>query len=322
MRNLLAAAFLLAVPLSAAAQPAPSAPWPTRPVTMVVPFTAGTTSDVVGRALGEHLSRALGQSFVIENRAGAGGNLGAGAVARAAPDGYTLLLATTGPAATNKFMYESMNFDPERDFVPIVLVGKAPIIVVARPDLPARTLKEALAAAVAPEALAVGFPGNGALGHITGILLQRRAGVRFREVQYRGSAQIITDLLGGHIDLGMDSIAGYVPNVQEGKLRALAIASTARWPQLPDVPTVSEAGLEGFEASVWYALLAPRGMADAVVAKLNAAANAFVKDPAAKDLFLRLGIAAAGGTPDDLRAFTAAEVDRWSAIIKAAGIRF
>jgi tripartite-type tricarboxylate transporter receptor subunit TctC len=321
MRTLATLLVLLAAALPAAAQGAPN--WPTRPVTMVVPFTAGTTSDVVGRALAEELTKALGQSFVVENRGGAGGNLGAGVVAKAAPDGYTLLVATTGPAATNQFMYESMSFDPQRDFKPVVLLGKAPIVVVTRPDLPLNTLKDALdRAAAAPEKTTVGFPGNGALGHVTGILLQRRAGVRFGQVQYRGSAQIITDLLGGHIDLGMDSIAAYVPLVQDGKLRALAIASAARWPQLPDVPTVSEAGLAGFEASVWYALLAPAGTPDAVVSKLNAAANAFLARPAARDALLGLGIVPAGGTPEDLKAFTAAEIEKWSAIIKEAGIKF
>ncbi len=303
--------------------PAGAQGWPARPVTMVVPFTAGTTSDVLARALVDHLGRAIGQPVVIDNRGGAGGNLGANAVAKAAPDGYTLLLATTGPAATNKLMYKDMPFDPQRDFAPVVLVGKSPVIIVARPDLPAKTLSDVITYAKAnPDKLTAGFPGNGTLGHITGELLQARTGIKFSHTQYRGSPPIITDLIGGHIDLGMDSMAAYVPQVQEGKLRALAIGGSTRWPGLPDVPTVAEAGIPGFEASVWYALLAPAGTPADIVAKLNAATNAFLTSPQTKEMFAKLGIQAAGGTPADLEAFVAAELAKWAPIIKAANITF
>jgi tripartite-type tricarboxylate transporter receptor subunit TctC len=217
MRILRAAlAGLGALVLGAAGAAAQS--WPTRPVTLVVPFTAGTTSDIVARALGEQLAKAIGQPVTIDNRGGAGGNIGAAAVAKAAPDGYTLLLATTGQAATNQLMYKEIGFDPQRDFAPIVLIGKAPVIIAAKLDGPARTLPEAIAYAKAnPDKLTAGFPGNGTLGHITGVLLQQRTGIRFAQAQYRGTQQILTDLLGGHIDLAMDSMAAYVPNVQEGE---------------------------------------------------------------------------------------------------------
>jgi tripartite-type tricarboxylate transporter receptor subunit TctC len=297
--------------------------WPTRPVTMVVPFTAGTTSDVVGRALGEHLSKSTGQPVVIENRGGAGGNIGAAAAAKAEPDGYTILLATTGPAATNKLMYRDMSFDPQRDFAPIVLIGKSPVIIAAGLDAPANNLKEAIDYAKAnPDKLTVGFPGNGTLGHITGVLLHQRTGIKFAQAQYRGTTPIMTDLLGGHIDLAMDSMAAYVPNVQAGKLRALAIAGSSRWPGLPEVPTVAESGLPGFEASVWYALLAPSGTPPAIVAKLNAATNEFLNTSDAKEMFSKLGIEGAGGTPDDLSAFVASEIEKWAPIIKSADIKF
>jgi tripartite-type tricarboxylate transporter receptor subunit TctC len=305
--------------------PVPSAAqeWPARAVTLVVPFTSGTTSDVVARAMVDHLSHAIGAPIIIDNRGGAGGNIGAGMVAKAKPDGYTILLATTGPAATNRLMYKTMSFDPRRDFANIALVGKAPVIIVAKPSGSVDSLKALIDTAKAnPDKLTAGFPGNGTLGHITGKLLQERSKIQIAETQYRGSTAIITDLLGGHIDVGMDSMAAYVSNVREGKLRALAIASNQRFAHLPDVPTASEAGLPGFEASVWYAMLAPAGTPPQVIAKLNAAANDFLKTPQAKDLFEKLGIDVAGGTPDDLKAFIAAEVEKWAPIIKAANIEF
>jgi tripartite-type tricarboxylate transporter receptor subunit TctC len=297
--------------------------WPARPVTMVVPFTSGTTSDVVARALMDHLSKAIGQPIVIDNRGGAGGNIGAGMVAKAKPDGYTILLATTGPAATNKLMYKTMTFDPQRDFADIVLVGKAPVIIVARPNGPANSLQGLIGFAKAnPDKVTAGFPGNGTLGHITGKLLQERSGIKFAETQYRGSTPIITDLLGSHIDIAMDSMAAYVPQVQDGKLRALAVASSRRFAGLPDVPTASEAGLPGFEASVWYAMLAPTGTSAPVIAKLNAATNDFLKTAQAKELFEKLGIDVAGGTPNDLRTFVSSEIEKWAPIIKSANIEF
>lgn len=304
-------------------QTAQAQSWPSRPVTVIVPFTAGATSDIVARGLAQHLTDTLGQSFVVDNRGGAGGNIGATAAARAPQDGYTLLLATTGPAATNKLMYQNMQFDPEKDFAPIALIGKSPIIITARIDAPFSSLKELIDYAKAnPDKLNGGFPGNGALGHITGILLQNTAGIKFGTVQYRGSAAIITDLIGKNIDIAMDSMAAYVPTVQGGQIKALAIAGAQRWSKLPNVMTASESGLPGFEASVWYALLAPTGTPADIVEKLNAAANAFLKSDKARTLFDDLGIQPAGGTPQDLKAFVAAEVQKWSPIIKAADIKF
>ena len=318
LTTLAAAAVLISSLTQGAAQE-----WPVRPVTMVVPFTSGTTSDVVARALMDHLSKAIGQPIVIDNRGGAGGNIGAGMVAKAKPDGYTILLATTGPAATNKLMYKTMSFDPQRDFADIVLVGKAPVIIVARPNGPANSLQGLIGYAKAnPDKVTAGFPGNGTLGHITGKLLQERSGIKFGETQYRGSTPIITDLLGGHIDIAMDSMAAYVPQVQDGKLRALAIASSRRFAGLPDVPAASEAGLPGFEASVWYAMLAPTGTPAPVIAKLNAATNDFLNTAQAKELYEKLGIDVAGGTPNDLRTFVSSEIEKWAPIIKSANIEF
>jgi len=315
-------AALVAIGLLAASG-AQAQSWPSRPVTVVVPFAAGVTGDIVARGLVEHLSSALGQPFVVDNRSGAGGNIGGAAVAKAAPDGYTLLLSTTGPASSNKLTYKNMPYDPQRDLAPIVLMGKAPVIIVAKNRLPAKTLKEFVDyAKTNPGKITAGYPGNGTQGHITGELLQQRAGMSFVQTQYRGSPAIITDILGEHIDIGMDSMAPYVPLIQEKKLRGLAIAGAKRWPLLPDVPTVAESGFPGFEAAVWYALLAPTGTSPDIVAKLNETANAYLKTKAAADLFEKLGIQPNGGTPQELKVFIEAELERWGPIIKAAKIEF
>lgn len=323
LRLLGSLAILVAVFLGHSHHTATAQSWPARPITLIVPFTAGATSDIVARSLAQYLSETIGQSVVVDNRGGAGGNIGAAAAARAPQDGYTLLLATTGPAVTNKLMYQNMQFDPEKDFAPVALLGKSPILITARADAPFSTLKELIAYASAkPDSLNGGFPGNGALGHITGILLQNTAGIKFGYIQYKGSAAIITDLISKNIDIAMDSMAAYVPTVQGGQIKALAIAGAQRWSRLPNVMTASESGLPGFEASVWYALLAPTGTPADIIAKLNAAANAYLKSDKAKTLFEDLGIQPAGGTPQDLKDFMATEVQKWSPIIKAANIKF
>jgi tripartite-type tricarboxylate transporter receptor subunit TctC len=316
--GLLAAALWLAH-----AAPGHSQTWPTHAVTIVVPFTAGTTSDVMARSLAQELSAKFGQPFIVENKGGAGGNIGAASVARAAPDGYTILFATTSQAATNKLMYKHMEYDPQRDFAPVVLVGKAPVIVTARPDAPYSSLAEFITYAKAkPNKVTGGFPGNGTLGHITGELLASKAGIEFGKTQYRGAAAILADLLGGHIDIGMDSMAPYVSNVREGKIKALAIASSRRWSVLPDVPTVAESGLPGFEASVWYAMLVPAKVPSEIVDRLNAATNVWLKDPKTQESLVSFGSEAAGGSPADLAAFTQSEIDKWSPIIRDANITF
>ena len=297
--------------------------WPTRPVTLVVPFAAGTASDIIARGLADYLGSALGQPFVVDNRGGAGGNIGGGAVARATPDGYTILFATTGPAATNKLMYRSMAYDPQKDLTPIVLIGKSPIVIVARPNAPFSTLPELIAYAKAtPGKVTVGYPGNGTLGHVTGQLLQKVAGVAFNGAQYRGSPPIITDLMGAQIDVGMDSIAPYIAPIQDHLLKGLAVASAKPLARLPDTPSAAQAGLPELDASVWYALLAPAGAPADVVANLNAATNDYIKLDKTKAFFNTIGVATEGGSPDELERFVDAEIAKWAPIIKEANISF
>jgi len=313
---MLAAALMALMPSAAAAQS-----WPARPVTVIVPFPAGGSTDVLARAVAQELSDRLGAQFVVDNRGGAGGNVGAAAVAKAAPDGYTVLFGTPGPLALNKLMYKSLPFDSKRDFVPIGLIAKSPLIIVANPSTPAKSLKELISYAKAnPGKLNVGHAGNGTLGHIASELVQKELGISMTNVPYRGTAPLTTDLLGGQVDVGMDFMSTYVPLVRDGKLRALAVTSTTRASELPDVITVQEAGVKGFEATAWYALVAPTGTPAPVIDKINVATNAFLQSAKGQGVLRQLGMQVAGGTPAYLKAYIVSEVAKWEPVIKAANI--
>jgi tripartite-type tricarboxylate transporter receptor subunit TctC len=308
----------LAIPSIASAQA-----WPARPVNMVVPFPAGGSADLLARAVAAMLSDTLGKQLVVENRAGAGGNIGGAVVAKAAPDGYTLLFSTPGPIAQNRLMYKSMPYDPDKDLQPIVLIANSPLIVTAKADSPFKTLQDMVAYAKAnPGKLTVGVPGQGTLGHITSELLQTAAGISLTNVPYRGTTPIMTDLLGGQVDLAMDFMATYVPLVKDGKIRGLALTGNKRSPDLPDVPSVQETGVAKIEASAWYCLMAPTGTPAEVVQKVNAAVNAWLKTDKAKQVLATLSMQPNGGTPEELKAYIAAEVAKWGPVIKAANIEF
>jgi tripartite-type tricarboxylate transporter receptor subunit TctC len=295
--------------------------WPARPVTMIVPFPAGGNADIAARAVASALSETFGKQFIIDNRAGAGGNIGGAVVAKAAPDGYTLLFTTPAPAALNKLIYKSMPYDPEHDFTPVVLVAKSPLIVAAKLDFPAKTLPELIAYAKQnPGKVNVAHPGNGTLGHITSELIQQFAGVKMTGVPYRGSTPIMTDLLGGQIDVAMDFMPTYVPLVIDGKIRALAVTTSQRTTELSDVPTVQEAGFKGFEATAWYAVVAPAGTPNDVITKVNNAVNAYLASDKGKAFLQQNTMQAAGGSPADLKAFIAGELAKWGPVIEAAKI--
>ncbi len=311
-----AAAGLLAGPSIVWAQS-----WPSRPITMIMPFAAGGGTDLLARALAEYLSEKLGQQFIVENRTGAGGNIGAAAVAKAAPDGYTILFGTPGPLANNKLMYKNLPFDPEQAFVPVVLIAKSPPIITAKASLAVRDIKELTAHAKAnPGKLTVGYPGNGTLGHITSLLLQRELGITMTNVPYRGTSEVVKDLLGEQIDLAMDFMPSYAPLVREGKIHGLAVTTAERSSDLPDVQTVKEAGFNAFEASAWYAVAAPTGVPAEVVDKLNATANAFLKSSKGQDALTKLSLQGVGGSPADLKAFIGSELQKWGPVVKEANI--
>jgi tripartite-type tricarboxylate transporter receptor subunit TctC len=295
--------------------------WPTRPVTMIVPFPAGGPADIAARAVANALSEALGKQFVIDNRAGAGGNIGGAAVAKAAPDGYTMMFTTPAPSADNKLIYKNMPYDPARDLAPIVLVAKSPLIMTARQDFPAKTLVDLIAYAKQnPGKVNVGHPGIGTLGHITAALIEQFADVKMTNVPYRGTSPLMTDLLAGQIDVATDFMPTYVPLVEDNKIRALAVTTAQRTTQLPNVPTVQEAGYKGFEATAWYAVVAPAGTPSDIIAKVNGAVNAYLKSDKGKAFLEQNTMQGAGGTPEDLKAFIASELAKLAPVIAAAKI--
>jgi tripartite-type tricarboxylate transporter receptor subunit TctC len=295
--------------------------WPTRPVTFIVPFPAGAAVDTLARAVANAASESLGKQFVVENRTGAGGNIGGAAVAKAPADGYTFLFGTPAPIALNKLMYKGLNYDSEKDFMPVVLAAKSPLIIAARLDFPAKTFEELIAYAKAnPGKVNVGHPGNGTLGNITSELTQQFAGVKMTNVPYRGTSPLTTDLLGGQVDIAMDFMPTYVPLVRDKKIRALAVTTTERAAQLPDVPTAQESGFKGYEASAWYAMVAPTGTPQPIVSKMNALVNDFLKSDKGRMLLEQNSLQGVGGPPQDLKKFIDGEVAKWKPVIEAAKI--
>lgn len=295
--------------------------WPTRPVTMIVPFPAGAAVDTLARAVAHALSEDLGKQFIVDNRAGAGGNLGGTAVAKAAADGYTWLFGTPAPIALNKLMYKGLAYDSERDFTPVILVAKSPMMITATSGFPAKTLPELIAYAKQnPGKVNVGHPGNGTLGHITSALIQQFAGVEMTNVPYRGSAPLITDLLSGQVDVAMDFMPTYLPLVADRKIRPLAVTTSQRVAQLPEVPTVQEAGFKGFEATAWYAVVAPTGTPSDIIMKVSKAVNAFLNSDKGKAILEQNSLQGVGGSPEDLKAFIDGERAKWRPVIEAAKI--
>ncbi|MGO4407439.1 Bug family tripartite tricarboxylate transporter substrate binding protein [Bosea sp. RAF48] len=295
--------------------------WPSRPTNIVVPFPAGASTDVVARLLAERLRGELGQGFVVENKTGAGGNIAATSVVRAAADGYTLLFSSSGPLATNKLLYKTMPFDPLADFTPIALLGDVQGIVAVHPSLPVSSFAELVAYGKAnPGKLTFGSPGFGLMGHITGELIQRKAGFQMTHVPYRGSAPLATDLLAGTVNVAIDFIPAYIPLVKSGAIRGLAVTSDQRAPQLPEVPTLSEAGLPGVNATGWFGLVGPKGLPEPVVARIAAIARAYVESAEGREKLSVIGVRARSGDAAALRTAQTQEIARWADVIKAAAI--
>jgi tripartite-type tricarboxylate transporter receptor subunit TctC len=309
-------ALLVFLCVAGLATSAARADWPERPIKLIVPFPAGGAADVVGRIFAKVFSDKLGQPFVVENRAGANGNLGAASVATATPDGYTLLFTTTGPLVFNKVIYkQSTTFDPAKDFTPIVEISELPLIIAANATLPAQNFPDMVAFAKAnPGKISFASSGIGSMGHLTGDLLENNLGFTMTHVPYRGSAPALNDLLGGVVNISIDLASNYAPQVKAGTLRALAITTLKRWSLLPDVPTLSELGMPNFDATGWMAIVGPAGLPDDIVGKLNKAANDYLASKEGGDTLERLGMVPVGGTPAALKTFMASELVKWTPV--------
>src|SRR5215216_2738961 len=296
--------------------------YPTQTIKIIVPFAAGGGVDIIGRIVAPRLSEVLGQSVVIENRGGAGGSLGATAVAQAPPDGYTLLLGTGSTHGTNSSVYARLTYDPVRDFEPIALVSTSPLVLVANPSLPAKSAKDLIGLAKAkPGELSFGSYGTGSINHLGGELFNAMAGIQTNHIPYRGSAPMLTDLLAGRIQYAFDGVSTSLGYVQSGSVRLLGVAGSNRSPVHPDQPTVSESGLPGFDTSVWFGLFAPAGTPKRIVDLLNSKANSALAAPGVKESFNKLGIEPAGGGPVILADKVRAEMHKWTTIVREKNIR-
>ncbi len=318
-RSTLASAFALTVLLGATAALAQS--YPTRPIMVVVPFAAGSASDVVTRIVVDHMGNALGQRFVIDNRPGAGGNIGTAAAGRAAPDGYTLVMGASGPFAANRSLFKELGYDPENDFEPIGLFAHFPNVVVASTKLPVKTVAELVAYAKSrPGELNYGSVGVGSSQHLAGVFFEQVTGVQLTHVPYRNIGQYGPDLMAGSVPLGFQWYPNVSAPIQAGGARALAVASTKRLDALPDVPTSAEAGIPTYIASGWIALLAPRGTPKPIVDKLHTALAAAMADPTIYARCEQLGAHPEASTPEELTKFIVSETAKWREITQRGDV--
>lgn len=296
--------------------------FPNRPVTLVVPFPAGSTTDLVGRILSDELAKSLGQNVVIDNRGGAGGTIGTEAVARAAPDGYTLLMGTIGTHSINPAVYAKINYDPIADFAPIIQFGTAPNVLVVNPSLPVKSVKDLIAYVRAnPGRVNYGSSGNGTSNHLSGAMFAARNGLQATHIPYRGGAQAITDLLRGETQFMFYHYLPLLPHIKEGKLRAIAITSANRIDALPDVPVMKEAGMDDFEVSAWFGVWAPAKTPADVVGKLNTIISGIINSPEVKKSLAMQGIDPVSGSPGDLLDLNKRELARWSKAVADAGAK-
>jgi tripartite-type tricarboxylate transporter receptor subunit TctC len=313
---------LAALTLSSAQAQAPSAPYPNRMITLVVPYAAGGFADIRARKIGEKLAKALKVNVIIDNKAGAGGVLGTAVVAKAAPDGYTIGMGNFAPLAVNVSLMSKLPYDPQTDVVPIVLVEKSPLILTASPTLGAKSVKELIDKAKAsPGTISYGSSGIGGAHHLSGAMFAHQAGVSMVHVPYKSGGNAATDLLAGHISAMFEMGYAALPSVEAGKIKALAVTSTKRLPLLPDVPTVAEAGLPGFESYNWQGIIAPKGTPPEIIARLAKELNDILKEPDVRDMIVSSASEVAGGTPEEFAAFIKSETKKWAEVVKIANIK-
>jgi tripartite-type tricarboxylate transporter receptor subunit TctC len=319
---LLVTTFTAALLWQAAATPAAGQEsFPSRPVRVIVPFPAGGTADVLPRIVGEKLSDQWRQPVVIENRAGAGGNIGAEVVAASPPDGYVLLASPPGPIAINDNLYKKLGFEPAK-FAPVIVLGTVPNVLVVKPAFPAQTARELIAYARAnPGKVTFASQGNGSTSHLSAMLFQKLTGTEMVHVPYRGSAPALQDIMGNHVDLFFDNLGSTLSQHTAGNLRILALGSARRVPSLPDIPTLHEAGVAGFQSITWFALVAPPGTPGAITQTINKAIDEVLQLPGVRTQFEKMGVRPVGGSVSETEKFIAEERALWGDVIRATNIR-
>ncbi len=322
-RSVIGLALGAAASLMSGGVTAQQASYPSRPVRIIVPFPAGGTTDIFARLVADKLSQSLGQQFIIDNRGGAGGNIGTDAVAKADPDGYTLVMGTVGTHAINASLYTKMPYDPVKDFTPVAYVAGVPNIMVVSPKkVKATTVQEFIAEAKAtPGKLNMASSGNGTSIHLSGELFKQMTGVDMPHVPYRGSGPAVNDLIAGQVDVMFDNLPSSIEQVRAGNLRALAVTSANRSPAIPDKPTLAESGLPGFEATSWFALFAPKYTSPEIVAKLNQAVRKALGSQELQKRFADLGGTTILMSPDELLDYVKAEREKWAKVVKASGAK-
>ena len=304
------------------AMPAVAQDYPTRPITMIVAYPPGGSTDTAARLLAERMSKGLGQSVVVENRPGAGGVIGASAVAKSKADGYTLLFAASPELSIAGLTNKNLSYDPNKDFAPISLIGQVPFILVANKSFPPNNAKELIEyAREKPGQVNFSSFGNNTSNHLGGELFNAQAGVKMTHIPYRGSSPSLTDLMGGQVQITFDTVTAVLPLIQGGKVKALGVATAERSPLVPDLPTISESGLPGFTGGTWFGLLAPAGTPEAVVEKLSETVNGILKSDDISEQFATRGIQPSPSSPDELKAFLAKEIAKWSAAADKIGLK-
>jgi tripartite-type tricarboxylate transporter receptor subunit TctC len=320
MTRLLCSVLALALSLVAGAAFA-QAEYPSKPVRFVVPFAPGGTTDILARIMGTELQQAFKQPFLVDNRAGAGGNIGAAETAKAAPDGYTIMMGTPGTQAINQFLYAKMPYDTDKDFAPVVYVARVPNVLVVHPSLGVKSIKELIDRARAkPGSINFASPGNGTTGHLSAELLKSMTKIDLVHVPYKGSGPALQDLLAGQVQMTIDNLPSAMAHIKAGKLVALGVTTARPVPSLPGVPAIASV-VPGYEASSWFVIVAPAKTPGPIVDKLNAEANRILKKPEVRERFEQLGAEPIGGTPQDLARHLAAETTKWKEVVRLSGAK-
>lgn len=314
------ARLLAALLCTFAAATAGASGYPDKPIRLVVPFPPGGTTDLLGRVLATRLSETLGQQVIVDNRPGAGGTIGSDIVAKAQPDGYTLLFGTVGTQSINASLYKRLPFDAARDFTPVALFAGVPNILVVNPAVPAKSVQELVAYAKAhPGQLNMGSAGNGTTNHLSGELFKSMTGTQIVHVPYKGSGPAMADLLANQVQLMFDNLPGSLPHVKSGKLRALAVTGTTRSPALPDVPTMAEAGVTRYVADVWFGVVGPKNLPPEILNKLSGEITRIAQDPVMRDKLLKQGAAPMTASPTEFATLIRTDTDKWARLVKASG---